>query len=138
MVWQTQRLKHGHGPPSRCDVLAPDGSEIRLLVQVSGGSLVHCALQPGRVTRAVSHRSVEEVWFCLAGAGQLWRREAATAAEEIVPLEPGVAVSLPAGTTFQFRAVGPRTLELVITTMPPWPGPDEAIPAAGVWQARLG
>ena len=24
-------------------------------------------------------------------------------------------------------------LELVITTMPPWPGPDEATPASGPW-----
>ena len=56
------------------DVLAPDGSEIRLLAQTGRGSMVHCTLPPGRVSVAVAHRTVEEVWYCLEGAGQVWRR----------------------------------------------------------------
>src|SRR5205085_706199 len=87
VTWQTHRL----GP--EYDALAPDGSQIRLLVQVDRGSMVHCSLPPGAVTRAVRHRSVEEVWLCLAGRGQLWRRAAPD--EAIVDLEPGVAVSIP-------------------------------------------
>ena len=35
-------------PAPRHDVLAPDGSEIRFLPQVTGGSMVHCTLPPGR------------------------------------------------------------------------------------------
>jgi mannose-6-phosphate isomerase-like protein (cupin superfamily) len=97
--------------------------------------MVHCTLQPGQVTRAVQHRSVEEVWFCVSGSGQLWRREGASATEEIVDLEPGVAVSIPLGTAFQFRGLGAQPLELVITTLPPWPGPEEAVPVAGTWKA---
>jgi mannose-6-phosphate isomerase-like protein (cupin superfamily) len=99
--------------------------------------MVHCTLRPGQVTRAVQHRTVEEVWFCLAGTGQLWRREAATITEEIVELHAGVAVSIPLGTAFQFRGVGAQPLELILTTMPPWPGPEEAEPVAGVWPASL-
>ena len=125
---QTQRV----GPTY--DVLAPDGSEIRLLVSVRGGSMVHCTLPPGRTTRAVKHRSVEEVWLCLAGAGELWRRDGSSGTPEIVALEAGVAVSIPVGTDFQFRALGARPLELVITTMP-LPGPEEALPAFGAWPA---
>src|SRR5260370_39349050 len=105
------------------DVRAPDGSEIRLLVQVRGASMVHCTLRPGEVTQAVRHRTVEEVWFCVAGAGQLWRR--ASDAQEVVSLEPGTAVSIPLGTEFQFQASGDQPLEVVITTVPPWPGADE-------------
>src|SRR5437870_9606094 len=112
MAWQTRRMAAAH------DVLAPDGSEIRLLVRVSGGSLVHCTLQPGELTRAVRHRTVEEMWFCVSGGGQVWRRAAVhderqREIEEIVDVEPGVALSIPVGVAFQFRASGPRPLELV-------------------------
>jgi mannose-6-phosphate isomerase-like protein (cupin superfamily) len=118
-AWHTARVKDEY------DLLAPDGSEIRQLLAVSGGSMVHCTLPPGTVTRAVQHRTVEEVWFCASGAGQVWRREGED--EEIVDMEPGVALSIPRGIAFQFRAGTGRALELVITTMPPWPGPDEAV-----------
>ena len=131
MDWQTKRI----GP--NFDHRAPDGSEIRLLVQVRSGSMVYCTLQPGQVTRPVQHRSVEEVWLCVAGAGQLWRRDPATRAEEVVGLEAGVAVSIPLRTAFQFRAVGAQPLTVVMTTMPPWPGPGEAVPAAGLWPESL-
>jgi mannose-6-phosphate isomerase-like protein (cupin superfamily) len=127
--WQTAHVR------PTIDALAPDGSEIRLLVQVSGASLVHCTLPPGGVTRAVRHRSVEEVWLCLAGRGRLWRHCAST--DEIVNLEPGVAVTIPLGSDFQFRTVGQIPLELAITTIPPWPGNDEAAPVDGMWQASV-
>jgi mannose-6-phosphate isomerase-like protein (cupin superfamily) len=124
--WQTAAVRPAY------DALAPDGSEIRLLVQVAGGSLVHCTLQPGGVTHAVQHRTVEEVWFCVSGSGQLWRCSA-DGAEDITDLLPGVAISLPLGTRFQFRTSGAQPLEVVITTLPPWPGPDEAILVTGRW-----
>jgi mannose-6-phosphate isomerase-like protein (cupin superfamily) len=95
--------------------------------------MVYCTLPPGQVTRPVQHRSVEEVWLCVSGSGQLWRRDPATKAEEIVDLEPGVAASIPLRTAFQFRAIGEKPLEVVMTTMPPWPGPSEAVPAEGIW-----
>jgi mannose-6-phosphate isomerase-like protein (cupin superfamily) len=138
MAWQTHRLA------VTPDLLAPDGSEIRLLVQVAGGSLVHCTLHPGQVTQAVQHRTVEEVWFCVAGSGQVWRAAAPaeptgardmSSADEIVAVEPGVALSIPLGVAFQFRASGARALEVVIATMPPWPGDHEAVPVDGVWEA---
>jgi mannose-6-phosphate isomerase-like protein (cupin superfamily) len=122
-TWQTRRLGPGY------DLLAPDGSEIRLLVSVPSGSLVHCTLRPGQVTQAVRHRTVEEVWYCLVGHGQVWRRSAQ--GEETVAVEPGVALTIPRGVSFQFRTTGSRPLELVITTMPPWPGPDEAVAVDG-------
>jgi mannose-6-phosphate isomerase-like protein (cupin superfamily) len=38
----------------------------------------------------------------------------------------GTSLSIPVGTTFQFRNTGPGTLAAVGVTMPPWPGPGEA------------
>jgi mannose-6-phosphate isomerase-like protein (cupin superfamily) len=130
MVWQTIAV------PDDYDVLAPDGSEIRVLAQLDRGSMVHCQLAPGHVTQAVRHRTVEELWLCIAGQGEVWRRDASDA--EIVRLQPGVSVSIPLGVDFQFRATGDEALQVVITTMPPWPGPDEAIPSDGPWQPQLG
>jgi mannose-6-phosphate isomerase-like protein (cupin superfamily) len=104
------------------------------LVQVGGGSLVHCTLPPGMVTRAVRHRSVDEVWLCLAGQGQVWRYSPESGLDDVVDFEPGVSLSIPVGTHFQFRATGREPLEIAITTMPPWPGEDEAVPVDGKWQ----
>jgi mannose-6-phosphate isomerase-like protein (cupin superfamily) len=124
-AWQTRLLPE---PP---DDLAPDGSEIRYLAHLAGASVVHCALPPGAATRAVRHRTVEEAWFFLSGSGEVWRR--AGTAEEITPVGPGTAVTIPLGTSFQFRATGDAPLTFVIATAPPWPGEGEAVPVEGPW-----
>ncbi len=113
------------------DVLAPDGSEIRLLAQTGRGSMVHCTLPPGQVSVAVAHRTVEEVWYCLEGTGQVWRR--LDGAQRIVDMAPGVSFSIPVGARFQFRNTGKRPLRFIIVTMPPWPGEQEAYPVPGHW-----
>ena len=125
--------------PAERTTLAPDGSEIRELLQLRGGSVVHCTLPAGNTTVAVCHRTVEEIWYILAGAGELWRRDERQesgnggARETVTALRPGLAVSLPLGVSFQFRTTGAAPLQFLICTMPPWPGPDEAIPVAGKW-----
>jgi mannose-6-phosphate isomerase-like protein (cupin superfamily) len=111
--------------------LAPDGSAVRPLVSLPGGSLAHFTLAPGQVARAMAHRTVEELWFCLSGQGELWRRQ--DGHQTVVTLAPGVSATIPLGTHFQFRAVGDAALVVLITTMPPWPGPDEAFTVAGPW-----
>lgn len=126
VTWQTTHVGY------RYDALAPDGSEIRELVRVDGASMVHCTLRPGQVSRAMRHRTVEEVWFCVAGSGELWRRSGET--EEVVQLSADSAVTIPLRTEFQFRANGDRALELIIATLPPWPGADEAEPVVGHWE----
>jgi mannose-6-phosphate isomerase-like protein (cupin superfamily) len=118
-MWQTRRMHTDY------DLLAPDGSQIRLLARLPGGSMVYCTLPAGRTTRAVRHRTVEELWLCVAGRGQVWRRSAER--EEVTNVEPGVALTIPLGVSFQFRTVGAAPLELVIATLPPWPGEDEAV-----------
>jgi mannose-6-phosphate isomerase-like protein (cupin superfamily) len=124
--WDTASVRNEY------DVIAPDGSEIRLLVQTERGSMVHCTLAIGQVTAAVRHQTVDEVWYCLAGEGEVWRRDGGGHAE-VVTVTPGVALSIPVGVAFQFSATGTEPLQLLITTMPPWPGGDEALPVDGAW-----
>ena len=61
----------------------------------------------------------------------MWRKQSDR--EEIVPVEPGVCLTIPLGTHFQFRSFGYEALAAVGVTMPPWPGEGEAIGVAGKW-----
>jgi mannose-6-phosphate isomerase-like protein (cupin superfamily) len=115
--------------PRRPDARAPDGADVRVLLRLAGGSLAHFELGAGRVSHAVTHRTVEEIWYVLGGRGEMWRRQDGRA--EIVALEAGVCLTIPLGTHFQFRALGPGPLDVVAVTMPPWPGPDEAVHVPG-------
>lgn len=107
------------------DLLAPDGSEIRLLHSMPAASVVHCSLPAAGVSIPVRHRTVEEIWYFLAGRGQVWRRHAKR--EEVLEVRTGISLTIPLGTAFQFRNTGDSALEFIIMTMPPWPGADEAI-----------
>ena len=124
------RFAHMALPPE-ATVTAPDGSAIRVLPQVEGGSMIHLELPGGAVSRAIVHRSVEELWYILAGRGEMWRRQGDR--EEVVALAPGDSLSLPVGTHFQFRAAPGAPLCAVAVTMPPWPGEEEARFVEGPW-----
>ena len=122
--------------PSDYTALAPDGSEIRELVTVKRGGLVHCLLPPGETSRAVVHATVEEVWYVVQGRGQVWR--ACERGETVVDVAAGVALTIETGCRFQFRNTGDDDLCVLIVTMPPWPGAHEARPAPGRWPAATG
>jgi mannose-6-phosphate isomerase-like protein (cupin superfamily) len=122
---QTMRL------PGPRDAIAPDGSDVRVLLQVAGGSMAHFELAPGETSTAVVHRTVEEIWFVLGGGGEMWRARGDEAAT--VPLAPGDCVTIPLGTRFQFRSRGPGPLAILGVTMPPWPGEGEAVAVEGIW-----
>ncbi len=117
--------------PAAPDVVAPDGSDVRVLLGLSAGGMAHFELAPGRVSKAVTHRTVEEIWYIVAGRGEMWRKFANR--ETIDTLEPGVCLTLPLGVHFQFRCQGDEPLAAVAVTMPPWPGEGEAILVDGVW-----
>ena len=109
----TQMLPEQH-------IYAPDGSEIRPLVQSDGASMAHCTLPPGAVTKAVRHRTVEEIWYILSGRGQIWRHLDRRAtmnvegnppvsddvAEAVTDLTAGCSLTIPTGAHFQFRTIG--------------------------------
>ena len=90
--------------PDAPDAVAPDGSDVRLLPRLAGGSMAHFTLAPGVTSHAVTHRTVEEIWFVVSGYGEMWR--ASGDREEIVAMTPGVSLTIPLGTRFQFRATG--------------------------------
>lgn len=121
--------------PTDYDALAPDGSEIRLLGQFPQGGMCHCRLPAGGVTQAVEHLTVVEIWYCLTGRGEVWRMQ--DQSESILTVTPGIALTIPLGTRFQFRTVGQGPLEFVIATIPSWPGPEEAVPCSGVWEPNF-
>ena len=118
--------------PDKPDVIAPDGSDVRLLLQLAGGSLAHFELASGHTSTAIVHRTVEEIWFFVGGVGELWRKLREDEAE--VPVRPGTCISIPRGTHFQFRSFGPEPLSAIAITMPPWPGEGEALAVPGPWQ----
>jgi mannose-6-phosphate isomerase-like protein (cupin superfamily) len=119
--------------PAAPDHMAPDGSMIRSLLAVQGGGLASCTLPAGAISKAVVHQTVEEIWYCVAGMGQVWRRGPAEA--QITDLVPETCLTIPVGTHFQFRTTGADELHLLIATMPPWPGAHEALPVTGYWEA---
>jgi mannose-6-phosphate isomerase-like protein (cupin superfamily) len=116
-------------------VIAPDGSTVRPLCRLTGaGSFAHFSLAPGQVAKAVSHATVQEIWYVVGGAGWMWRRLGGY--ESIVELHAGVCLTIPLGAVFQFRAAdAPEPLQVVAVTMPPWPADDEneARPEHGPW-----
>jgi mannose-6-phosphate isomerase-like protein (cupin superfamily) len=121
--------------PPAPDVLAPDGSEVRILLSLTGGSMAHFELPPGQTTRAVRHRTVEEIWYILSGQGEMWR--SINTSQEVIALSAGLSLTIPLGVSFQFRSFGTEPLTAVAITMPPWPGEDEAEFVPGRWQETV-
>ena len=77
-------------------VAAPDGSAVRPLCTLPGvASFAQFELAPGQTAKAVSHATVEEIWFVTSGMGEMWRSQ--NGREEITTLEPGVSLDHPAG-----------------------------------------
>lgn len=113
---------------SNYDYLAPDKSEIRLLCEGQTAGFSHCTLPAGQVSIAVKHRSVEELWYVLEGRGQVWRE-----AYEVIDVGPGTSLVIPPKSGFQFRADQSGSLTILIATIPPWPGADQAEPVKGFW-----
>ena len=124
-TFDTKRL------PVARDAIAPDGSNVRILLGLKGGGLAHFELGPGETSIAVSHRTVEEIWFVLSGRGEMWRKQGDR--EQVVPIDAGVSLTIPLGTQFQFRSLGDEPLAAIGVTMPPWPGENEAFEVQGTW-----
>ncbi|MBV9248268.1 MAG: cupin domain-containing protein [Acetobacteraceae bacterium] len=124
---QLQVRRAGPAP----DVIAPDGSEVRILCASSRGSMALFTLKPGATSRAVAHRRVEEIWYFIAGSGRFWHADEEQ--DGVVDVGPGLSLVIPPGTRFQFRCDSAEPLTAVGTTMPPWPGEDEAYEVEGLW-----
>jgi mannose-6-phosphate isomerase-like protein (cupin superfamily) len=123
--FETKRL------PADYDDLAPDGSEIRVLGRTARGSMAHGTLPPGGVSRAIVHRTVDEIWYVVGGRAEVWRKQGER--EEVVETGPGTSLTIPLGTHFQFRTLGDEPFRFVMCTIPPWPGDDEALRVPDHW-----
>ena len=127
--FETKRL------PARRDAVAPDGSDVRVLLGLQGGSMAHFELPTNQTSIAVTHKTVEEIWFFLSCRGHMWRKTGTC--EEIVTVEAGMCLTVPLGVHFQFRSCGSEPLAAIGVTMPPWPGEGEAIVVERKWKPTL-
>jgi mannose-6-phosphate isomerase-like protein (cupin superfamily) len=139
--------------PDRFDHIAPDASEIRILAYMKdrefhvppedheirvpllkrGGVLGQCTLPPAKTSCAVMHQEVQEVWYFIQGKGQVWRKLGDNE-ESVVDVEAGTVLTIPTKAHFQFRNTSDdEPLLFLIMTLPPWPGPQEAIRIEGKW-----
>ena len=122
------------------DYLAPDGSEIRRLQtneHSKNGDMAHCKLPSKRTSIAIKHVTVEELWYITRGIGEMWIKKA-DGDEHLIIIEQDMALTIPKNTAFQFRNTSAVTsLEIIIITMPPWPGPDEAVRVQGKWEPSI-
>ena len=99
------RSRRPSGCRARATPIAPDGSDVRILLQPRGRQ--HGALRARRrsdVDARSPHRTIEEIWFVLGGRGEMWRARGDEATT--VPLAPGDCLTIPLGTRFQFRSRG--------------------------------
>ena len=129
MKFETKRIA------SAPDAIAPDGSEVRLLCGLNRGGMAVFTLPPKAVSKAIAHHTIEEVWYFISGQGRMWRRLGNQ--EETVDVGPGVSITVPTGTHFQFRCDGFEPLIAVGATMPPWPGENEAYFVEGPWTSTV-
>ena len=117
--------------PVAPDAVAPDGSDVRILLELDGGGMAHFELAPGQTSVAEAHRTVDEIWYFLSGRGEMWRKSGDQ--ETVEPVDPGVCLTIPVGTHFQFRSFGYEPLAALGVTMPPWPGEGESYHVEGKW-----
>jgi len=123
--------------------VAPDGSIIREMPEFPAGGLSHCTVPEDMVSKAVKHRTIEEIWYCISGYGEFWR--AFDYKEPVViDIKPGTSLNIPCGAMFQFgnngkwdnkekKRISKEPLVFIIATIPQWPGDQEAVPVKGYW-----
>ena len=129
LAFDTKRL------PGARDAIAPDGSDVRILLGLRSGGMAHFELPPGQTSKAVEHRTVEEIWYFLSGRGEMWRKQGDR--ESVVAVGPGVCLTIPLGASFQFRSLDSEPLTAIGVTMPPWPGEGEARHVEGKWKPTV-
>ncbi len=118
------------------DAIASDGMEVRILPSRPGGSMAHFRMPAGKTGRAVRHRTVEELWYILAGVGVIWLADEEGGEQEL-SLEAGTSFAIPLGMRFQLKNVGSVPLDALAVTMPPWPGEEEAVCVDGRWRPTV-
>jgi len=116
----------------RRDDVAPDGSDVRVLLRLKAGSMAHFQLAGGKTSYAVRSLNLEEIWFFISGRGEMWRKQDRHKGQT-VQVKAGVSLTIPRRTSFQFRSFGPEPLSAVAVTMPPWSDESKVVTVEGKW-----
>jgi mannose-6-phosphate isomerase-like protein (cupin superfamily) len=93
--------------------------------------MVWAVPEPGMESVTEAHHTVEVIGYFLSVHGEMWRKLGDQ--EEVKPVDPGVCITIPVGTYFQWRSFGYEPLAAIGVTMPPWPGEGEAYEVEGKW-----
>ena len=113
------------------DATAPDGAEIRVLIDRPQGavrlSLAEALVKPRERTACVSHKTIEEIWYIVRGSGVFHRLSPDGGEEQTTKVAPGDALLIPTGYRFWVDNTGPDDLVFLCCDAPPWPGAEEAV-----------
>ena len=69
----------------------------------------------------------------LEGNGELWLSDKG----ETINLIPNTCITIPRGTSFQFKNIGEKDLKFLGVTIPVWRGPDEVCNVEGKWKSNI-
>jgi mannose-6-phosphate isomerase-like protein (cupin superfamily) len=114
--WQTRQLNSSH------DGQALDGASIWLLPRTPFSSAIYCELPGATTSKATYNLWIHEIWYFITGIGELarWPMAAAPDTRTIVPVSPGLAVTIPPQVNFQYRSTEGR-LAFLCFVAPAWP-----------------
>ena len=102
MTFETKLL------PTDPDVQAPDGSDVRILLTRPAGGMAHFELAAGETSRAIVHRTVEEIWYVLGGRGEM------LVDGVLVPVEEGSLVRCAPAAMRAWRNTGDGVLSFCV------------------------
>ena len=89
-----------------------DGSRIRELMRARNQTLAEAMLEPGQATERHYHAETEELYFLLAGEGEI------EVGGERAPVGPGDAILIPPGAWHQITASGDAELRFLCCCAP--------------------
>jgi mannose-6-phosphate isomerase-like protein (cupin superfamily) len=97
--------------------------------------MAHFELPPGKTSKTTANLNFDEIWYFLSGRGEMWRKH--DDSENVVPVDPGVCLTIPAGTHFQFCSFGYCPLAAIGVTMPPWTEKSAWEFVKGKWESDI-
>ncbi len=120
--------------PKHYQTLAPDGSQVRLLVRNTKASMAEFTLTPEAISRAIHQKVVHEFWYFLSGTGQVWVKYKGKA--KIYSVHTGTSLALPNNVYFQFKNTSKKNnLAFVDVVIPPWPKKVVTTYTKGPWKS---
>jgi mannose-6-phosphate isomerase-like protein (cupin superfamily) len=95
-----------------------DGSTIRELMHTAAQSLAEASLSPGQQTQRHYHAASEELYYLVAGEGEM------EIDGETTPVTVGDAILIPPGAWHQITATGGSELRFLCCCAPPYTHAD--------------